>query len=113
LHRYLQTVSYSLQEALLFNLAGLVLALVLLVFFGVQLRDSFGFILLIESAGLMLVGGALGVAGQATTRKLSQLLTRSKDEPNSLASSDAKAALYALTGLMLFGEGAVMAALFA
>lgn len=102
-----------LKEAAIFNLAGAIVALVVLLLFSVPLSSSFGFILLIESTVLMLMGGALGVAGQATTRKVMEVLSRRKVDPASVAVSDLRAAFYAVTGVMLFVEGAVLAAIFA
>ena len=111
MHRYVQVAASSLKEAALFNVAGVIVALGVFLLFSVPLTDSFGFILLIESTGLMLVGGALGVAGQATARKLTEMLTRQKVDPKTVAASDLKAALYALTGVVLFVEGALMASI--
>ena len=113
MHRYLEFVSSSAKEAVLFNVAGVVLALAVLLLFRIPLSESFGFIILLESTGLMLIGGALGVAGQATTRKVAEMLTRRKLDPGLRTGSDAKAGLYALTGIILFAEGALMAAILA
>jgi hypothetical protein len=110
-HRYAEVAVSSLKEALLFNFTGVIVALGVLLLYRVPLTDSFGFIILIESTGLMLVGGALGVAGQATSRKLTEMLTRRKVDPKTIQLSDLKAELYALTGVLLFAEGALMAVL--
>lgn len=112
MHRYLEVTVSSAKEAVLFNIGGVAVALGVLLLFKIPLGDSFGFIILLESTGLMLIGGALGVAGQATTRKLAEIITRRKVEPGSVAASDLRAALYALTGVILFAEGAFMAYLF-
>lgn len=112
LRRYGEFMVSCLKEAVLFNLAGVVVALAVLLLLKVPVYDSFGFIILIESTGLMLVGGALGVAGQATSRKLVEMLTRTKTKPESVALSDFKAGIYALTGVILFAEGAMMAVIF-
>lgn len=113
MHRYLRFAGSALTEVVLFNLGGLGVAVGALLLFRVPIYDSFGFIILIESTGLMLAGGALGVAGQATTRKITEMLTRSKVKQESIAASDFKAGLYALTGVLLFAEGALMALLLA
>ena len=104
MQRYAGIALTSLQEALLFNAAGGAIALGALFFFRVPLSDSFGFIILIESTGLMLVGGALSLAGQATTRKVAEMFTRQKVTDSEVSKSDLKAGLYALTGAMLFIE---------
>lgn len=113
MHSYAQVALSSLKEALFFNLGAVIVALVVLLLFQVPVSNSFGFILLLESTGLMLIGGALGVAGQGTSRKLAELLTKRKLDAESASTTDLKAALYALTGMFLFVEGAVMAAVLA
>ena len=113
MHRYLETVVSSFKEALLFNLIGAAAALGALVFLSIPLSISFGLIILIESTGLMLVGGALGVAGGATAQTIARFLTRKKLDPKSIQTSDTKATLYVLTGFMLFAEGALMSAVVA
>jgi len=60
----------------------------------------------------MLVGGALGVAGQATTRKITEMVTGKKPSVIEISKSDLKAALYVITGALLFAEGAVLAVVF-
>jgi hypothetical protein len=113
-NRYVETFVSCLKEAVIFNVIGAAVAVGALVFFSVPLSISFGFVVLIESTGLMLIGGALGVAGGATSRKVAEFISSSvlkrKYDPKSVESSDAKAALYAITGMLLFAEGAVMAA---
>jgi hypothetical protein len=115
--QYFDAVVSSFKEAALFNVIGAAIAFGALVFFSIPLPVSFGLIVLIESAGLMLIGGALGVAGGATSRKVAEFISTSvlkkKYDPKSVESSDVKAALYALTGMILFAEGALMAAVLA
>jgi hypothetical protein len=101
---YTRIAFTSLREVLVFNLAGAAIALGGLFVFGIPLGDSFGFVILIESTALMLVGGALGVAGQATSRKVTELFTRRKVSDAEVMKSDSQAALYALTGVVMFVE---------
>ena len=110
---YASAALSSLEEAAIFNLGGAVVALIVFFIFQVPLSASFGFIILIESTGLMLVGGALGVAGQATTRKITEMVLGKKPQTMDVAKSDVKAALYAMTGALLFAEGAILAVIFA
>ena len=110
MHRYIEALVSCAEEALIMNGVGAAIALGALFVSGIQLSDSFGFIILIESTGLMLVGGALGVAGQATTRKITEMITRKPVDPKTVAASDARAAVYAVTGVLLFAEGAIMTA---
>jgi len=101
---YAKIAFTSLREVLIFNLAGAAIALGALFLLRIPLGDSFGFIILIESTALMLVGGALGVAGQATSRKVTELFTRRKIKDSEVMQNDSAAALYALTGAVLFVE---------
>jgi hypothetical protein len=101
---YTRIAFTSLREVLIFNLAGAAIAIGGLFLFRIPLGDSFGFIILIESTALLLVGGALGVAGQATTRKVTELFTRRKVSDSEVVKSDFQAALYTLTGAVLFAE---------
>jgi hypothetical protein len=112
LHRYATAALSSVKEALIFNLVGVGIAAGVLLVFSIPVTESFGDIILFESTGLMLVGGALGVAGQATTRKLTELVFHRRTSDSEVVSSDLKAALYILTGGLLFVEGALMAVLF-
>jgi hypothetical protein len=101
---YTRVALTSMRELLVFNIVGAVLALGALLLFRVPPGESFGFIILIESTALMLLGGALGVAGQATTRKVTELFTRRKIKDTEVIQNDVQAALYALTGVLLFVE---------
>jgi hypothetical protein len=103
----------SIKEAAIFNIVGAIVSLFVLVIFRVPLADSFGFVILVESTALMLIGGALGVAGQATSRKIAEFMTRRKVTPSEVASGDLKAALYSITGGLLFAEVFVLSMLLA
>lgn len=110
---YTDVAVSSLREAAQFNLIGGVVSLGALLLVQVPLSGSFGFVILMESLGLMLVGGAMGIAGQATTRKVAEWLLRRKLDDKEVAHSDLVAALYALTGGILFAEVAVLSFLLA
>ena len=73
---------------------------------------ALGLVLLVESAALMLLGGALSFSGQPGVRKLTQVLTGTKVEASKsdLESLDAKAAAFALIGVLLFVESLALAA---
>jgi hypothetical protein len=108
LRRYTDVVRSSVREVAWFNVLGAVVALGALLVIQIPLSDSFGFVILIESTGLMLIGGAMGVAGQATTRRVAEWATRRKLRDSEVTTSDLAAALYALTGCMLFAEAFVL-----
>jgi hypothetical protein len=105
-------------EALVFNgiAGGLAVGAQLLLNPG--LLPAFGFALLLESVGLMLVGGALDLSTAASTRatmkQLRRLLGgRIPDSSRELETvEDQKvgmtAATYALTGVMLFVEAGLL-----
>jgi hypothetical protein len=69
-----------------------------------------GLVMLIESAGLMLLGGALSFSGQPGIRRITSALTRTDVSKSDLEDVEAKAATYALVGVLLFLESLVLAA---
>jgi hypothetical protein len=71
-----------------------------------------GLALLIESAALMLVGGALSFSGQEGVRRLAALLskTQTKATKAELQSIEARAGAYALMGVLLFAGSLALAA---
>lgn len=111
---YAAIAATSAKEALVLNGIGVLIAFILLLFLGVSLRDSFGFIILLESTGVMLVGGALGLAGQATTRKITEIFLRRKViDDSDVEKGNLRATLYLITGGLLFAEGYALAMLLA
>ena len=73
---------------------------------------ALGLILLVESAALMLIGGALSFSGQPGVRKLTGLLTGTKLDvtKSDLDALDARAMAFALVGVLLFLEDFALAA---
>ena len=80
--------------------------------FSADFPASLGLLMLLESAALMLIGGALSFSGQPGVRKLAALLARTEldSKRNELGDLDAKAAAYALVGVLLFVETLALAA---
>ena len=113
MNKYSRTAISSLGEASLISAIDLVLALVALALFRTGILAVFGLILLVESSALMLIGGAVSFTGQEGIRRLTSLLTRIELKPDArdAEKSEMKAALYALTGVILFVESTVLAAL--
>jgi hypothetical protein len=72
---------------------------------------ALGLVMLLESAALMLLGGALSFGGQPGVRRLTALLsgTRTEVTKADLQDLDAKAATYALVGALLFVESLALA----
>jgi hypothetical protein len=116
-----------LKEAGLFSLIDVVLALAASLLFRISLFDVLGLILLLEGAVIMLVGGALGFAGQPGIVALSKLTSgvfgrrkesdpegaRNKADPHSEIEAaklnDVRAAFYMLVGFLLFLESMALA----
>jgi len=73
---------------------------------------ALGLALLVESASLMLIGGAMSFSGQPGVRKLTSLLTKTNIRVTSadLVQLDAYAAAFALVGVFLFVESLALAA---
>lgn len=73
---------------------------------------SVGLAMLLESAALMLIGGALSFSGWPGVRRFTALLTQTNTEAtkSELTDLEAKAATYALVGALLFVESLALAA---
>ena len=111
LETYLQAVRSALAESALF--AGLDAgASFVATLLGFRFLDSFGLLLLIEGAVFMLVGGALGFAGQPGVRRIQNVIggrvsSGQKREPT-VKEADVRAAFYMLIGICLFGVSLVI-----
>jgi hypothetical protein len=132
LKSYRQAGLSSLYEAAVINAIDVGVAGLLLLAFRIPFFDSFGLILLIEAAALLLVGGAMGFTGQPGVRKVGRTLgiafrgrissglgeknkTRQEvvDDVESMRLNDMAAALYMLAGVILFVESALLTVVFA
>ena len=73
---------------------------------------TLGLVMLVESAALMLLGGALSFSGQTGVRRAVALFSRTNMAVTKaeLEDLDAKAAAYALVGVLLFVESLALAA---
>ncbi len=73
---------------------------------------ALGLVLLVESAALMLLGGALSFSGQEGVRRLVALVSKTETKVTraDLQDLEAKAAAYALVGVLLFVESMALAA---
>lgn len=113
MNKYSRTAVSSLGEASLISAIDVVLAVVALALFRTRTLEAFGLILLLESSALMLMGGAVSFAGQEGFQRFASLLTRVELKPGArdAEKNEMKAALYVLTGVILFVESSVLAAL--
>jgi hypothetical protein len=73
---------------------------------------ALGLAMLVESAALMLLGGALSLSGQEGVRRLVALISKveTKWTEGERESIEAKAEAYALIGVLLFLESLALAA---
>jgi hypothetical protein len=103
----------SLGEAAVISLIDVVPAYVALLFFRTGLIEALGLILLVESSGLLLLGGALSFTGQEGFRRLASVLAKVelKSTEKEDKKTEMKAALYVLTGVILLVESSVLAIL--
>ena len=107
------TVTASLKGAGVITVIDLGLAGLARTVAAIDFVGALGLILLIESAALMLLGGALSFSGQTGVRRVTALLTGTKTDVTKaqLADLDSKAATIALAGVLLFVESLLLATL--
>jgi hypothetical protein len=101
----------SLRENAIFLAAGLVVALVVRTVYGWDFVSTIGLIMLIESAGLMLIGGAMELAASASGVRLAGVFRRGGEGPSKkdLEGAVERAGTFAFTGMLLFGETILLA----
>jgi hypothetical protein len=106
------TAIASAKGAALVTVVDLAVAGLVSVAVAIGFVAALGLILLLESAGLMLLGGALSFSGQPGVRRLAGLLSGTKIEmsKSDVESVDARAAAFALAGVLLFLESLALAA---
>lgn len=111
----------ALWEAALISALDVGISFAATLIVGFVFTDVLGTIFLAEGACLLLVGGALGFAGQPGVRKIGQFMgvlgfvksgkRGSKDERAEVKEIDVRAAFYMLTGISLFVESLLLAVL--
>lgn len=111
---YTELAISSLQESALFGVGCAVVALIGEVVFRIPFLDGLGLVLLIVSAGLMLVGGALSFVTPANVKVVNALTnSKLKSSPEDFRRTRNRAALFALAGMLLFVYSLILAALLA
>ncbi len=112
LGRKAATAIASVKGAVLVTIIDLAVAGLSSVVVATGFVAALGLIMLVESAVLMLLGGALSFSGQPGLRKLAGLLTEAKIHvtESDLEGLDARAAAFALAGVLLFLESLALAA---
>jgi hypothetical protein len=110
MHWYRKVAVSSIVESLIFSAVSAAIALAGLAAWQVPFLDGYGFVLLIISSGLMLVGGALSFTTPGTARVITALSGRKLNpSPEDFVNAQHKAALYATTGVILFIESLALA----
>jgi hypothetical protein len=109
----------SALEVVVFNAIAGAIALAAILLFQGGLLPDFGFLLLLEAVGLMLIGGALDLSNTGSARaavkqlrilfgaKIPEAGTEFTDEQRRKVGTTA--ATYALTGVLLFVEAGLLA----
>jgi hypothetical protein len=100
----------SLKESAVFGAIALPLAYLLVLWIHIAFIDSLGFVLLIESCGLMLVGGAMDLTSTPAVRRFVAHVRGGKADPHFEGGRNfAAAAVYTLTGVILFAASMAVA----
>jgi len=117
---YTKAAVASVEEAAVINAADMMISIVALIAFRALFTDTLGLILLIEGAGIWLIGGALGLSGEPSMKALTRIFRLKDPLPEESKSSsetgnrnDGAVALYMITGALLFLESALLSAFFA
>ena len=119
---YARAGASALWEAALISALDVGISFAATLIVGFVFTDVLGTIFLAEGACLLLVGGALGFAGQPGIRKVGQFMgvlgfvksgkkQGSKGEQAEVKEIDVRAAFYMLTGISLFFESLLLAVL--
>lgn len=107
---YYEVVVSSLGESVIFSLGCAIIALAGTILFKIPFSDGLGLVLLIVSAGLMLIGGAMSFVTPGNVRLVNDIVgaltrrsrSRVNPGPDDFRKTQHSAALYALTGVLLF-----------
>ena len=117
---YAKAAVASVEEAAVISAADMIVSIVALLAFRALFTDTLGLILLIGGAGIWLIGGALGLSGQPSTKALTRIFrvkdmlpAESKGSSETANRNDGAVALYMMTGALLFLESALLSAFLA
>ena len=101
----------SAKETALISLLNVPISFVAALLLRTGFFDAEGFILLLEAAALMLVGGAIDLGASASGRRVMSLIERKESDWNKheYQKHARRASVYTLAGLFLFGEALVLA----
>lgn len=115
---WLESGVSAIEEAAIITTIDVPVSFALGLYLGVHTLDVIGFLLLLESVAMMLVGGALELGGTASTRRLVSIIGSVFSRPGKFEWSakefkktQVKGAVYTFTGLLFFAEALALAAL--
>ena len=111
MHWLTEAVIRSAKETALISLINVPISLISSFLLRTGFSDADGFILLLEAAGLMHVGGAIDLGASASGRKVVTLIERKESDWNKheYQKHTRRASVYTLAGLFLFGEALILA----
>jgi len=111
---YFEVFISALRESVLFAGGCVVAALFGTLILGIPFFDGLGLVLLIVSAGLMLIGGALSFVSPGNV-KVVNAFTNAKlnPGPEDFRKAKHRAALYSMTGILPFTYSLLLAVIFA
>ena len=108
---YTELLVDSLEESLIFGIGCAVVAVAGMLLLQVPFTDGLGFALLIVSAGLILVGGAMSFVSPGNVKVMNTLFrAKLNPTPDDYRKNRHRAALFALTGVLLFSYSLALAA---
>jgi hypothetical protein len=113
---YYEVVVSSLGESVIFSLGCALAGLAGAIVFKVPFSDVFGLVLLVVGAGLMLLGGAMSFVTPGNVKFvniIASALTRTAKPrvnpgPEDYRRTQHSAALYSLTGILLFSYSLIL-----
>jgi uncharacterized membrane protein len=107
-----EILSSSLLESFLFLFVDILISIALLFLLGFAFISILGLLLLIESAVLMLIGGALDFSRTFSGKKLLLFMRIRPREESEDKKTRSRAGIYTLTGVILFTESLLLAVIF-
>lgn len=110
MNQYVSVLYSSLWETVALTAVTAAVSVVVVLVAGWPFLSAFGLLLLLESTGLMLVGGAMSFVTPSSVRVISALMRSNRSLTNEeYARANRKAALLAMTGVLLFAESLLLA----
>lgn len=108
---WLETLVSSLEEGVLLTLIDVPVSFVIGVLLATPGLNVLGFLLLLESVALMLIGGAVEFGGTPSAKRATSLIRRKKFDwdAGEYKRVQARGAFYSIIGVMFFLESLTLA----